>query len=101
MADSVFPRNDIVRSIRRFGQANWKQRSGHHIPSRIEARMPCLKSFGKRIASQDHDIQTAEVHIRIALMDRCAACRTAEIERLTCVDRDKSQATSTRLEMTL
>ena len=46
-------RNDILRATRRFGRANWKQWSGYHVRSRIEARMRCLKSFGERIASRD------------------------------------------------
>ena len=33
-------RNDILRATRRFGRANWKQWSGYHARSRIEARMP-------------------------------------------------------------
>ena len=41
-----------------------------------------LKSFGDRIASRDPDRQTAEVHIRIALMNRFNALGTAEIERV-------------------
>ena len=41
-----------------------------------------LKSFGERIASRDLDRQTAEVHIRIALMNRFNALGTAEIERV-------------------
>ena len=41
-----------------------------------------LKSFGERIASRDPDRQTAEVHIRIALMNRFNALGTAEIERV-------------------
>ena len=32
-----------------------------------------LKSFGERIASRDPDRQTAEIHTRIALMNRFAA----------------------------
>jgi len=36
-----------------------------------------LKSFGERIASRDPDRQTAEVHIRIALMNRFNALGTA------------------------
>jgi hypothetical protein len=75
-------RNDILRATRRFGRANWKQWSGYHARSRIEARMRCLKSFGERIASRDPDRQTAEVHIRIALMNRFNALGTAEIERV-------------------
>ena len=41
-----------------------------------------LKSFGARIASRDPDRQTAEIHIRVALMNRFNALGTAEIERV-------------------
>ncbi|WP_413874768.1 IS5 family transposase [Albidovulum sp.] len=75
-------RNDILRTTRRFGRAIWKCWSGYHVRSRIEARMRCLKSFGERIASRDPDRQTAEIHIRIALMNRFNALGTAEIERM-------------------
>ena len=44
--------------------------------------MRCLTSFGERIAARDPDRQTAEIHIRIALMDRFNALGTAEIIRL-------------------
>ena len=75
-------RNDILRATRRFGRAIWKRWSGYHARSRIEARMRCLKSFGERIASRDPDRQTAEIHIRVALMNRFNALGTAEIERV-------------------
>jgi hypothetical protein len=35
--------------------------------------MRCLKSFGERIAARDPDRQTAEIHIRKALMNRFPA----------------------------
>ncbi len=44
--------------------------------------MRCLKSFGERIASRDPDRPTAEVHIRVALLNRFSAGGTAEIERV-------------------
>ena len=75
-------RNDILRATRRFGRANWTQWSGYHVRSRIEARMRCLKFFGERIASRDPDRQAAEVHIRVALMNRLNTLGTAEIERV-------------------
>ena len=75
-------RNDILRATRRFDRANWKNWSGYHVRSRIEAKMRCVKSFGERIASRDPDRQAAEVHIRIALMNRFNALGTAEIERV-------------------
>lgn len=75
-------RNDILRATKRFGRANWKHWSGYHVRSRIEARMRCLKSFGERIASRDPDRQAAEIHIRVALMNRFNALGTAEIKRV-------------------
>ncbi len=41
-----------------------------------------LKSFGERIMARDPDRQTAEVHTRIALMNRFNALGTAEIVRV-------------------
>ena len=43
--------------------------------------MRCLKSFGERIAARDPGRQTAEIHIRVALMNRFNALGTAEIAR--------------------
>lgn len=75
-------RNDILRTTRRVGRAIWKRWSGYHVRSRVEARMRGLKSFGERIASRDPDRQTAEIHIRIALMNRFNALGQAEIEHV-------------------
>ncbi len=44
--------------------------------------MRCLKAFGECIAARDPDRQTAEIHIRIALMNRFNALGTAEIVRV-------------------
>lgn len=44
--------------------------------------MKGLKSFGERIPSRDPERQAAEIHIRIALMNRFDALGQAEIERL-------------------
>lgn len=75
-------RNEILKATQRLGRATWKRWSGYHARSRIEARMRCLKAFGERIASRDPDRQTAEVQIRVALMNRFNALGTAEIERV-------------------
>jgi hypothetical protein len=45
--------------------------------------MRCLKAFGERIAARDPDRQTAEIHIRVALMNRFNALGTTEIVRVT------------------
>jgi hypothetical protein len=39
-----------------------------------------LKPFGDRIMSRDPERQTAEIQIRIAIMNRCPALGSAEIE---------------------
>ena len=44
--------------------------------------MRCLKAFGERIAARDLDRQTAEIQIRIALINRFNALGTAEIVRV-------------------
>ncbi|SDJ63607.1 IS5-like element ISPth1 family transposase [Salipiger marinus] len=79
---AALARNDILRATRRLGRTIWKRWSGYHVRSRVEARMRNLKSFGERIASRDPDRQTAEIHIRVALMNRFNALGTAEIERV-------------------
>ena len=73
-------RNEILRATRRLGRTLWKTWSGYHVRSRVEARMNCLKLFGERIMSRDPDRQTAEIQIRIAIMNRFSALGWAEIK---------------------
>ncbi|MBL3567313.1 IS5/IS1182 family transposase, partial [Rhodovulum sulfidophilum] len=47
-----------------------------------EAQMNRLKLFGERIMSRDPDRQTAEIQIRIAIMNRFSALGRAEIEAI-------------------
>jgi len=44
--------------------------------------MRCLKAFGERIAARHPDIHTAEIQIRVALINRFNALGTAEIVRV-------------------
>jgi hypothetical protein len=75
-------RNETLRATRYFGRAFWKRLTGYHARSRIEAQMRRLKAFGERIASRDPDRQAAEIHTRIALMNRFSALGRAEIARV-------------------
>ena len=75
-------RNETLRATQRFGRALWKRLTGYHARSRIEAQMRRLKSFGDRIASRDPSRQVAEIHTRIALMNRFSALGRAEITRV-------------------
>ena len=51
--------------------------------------MRCLKAFGERIAARDPYSQTAEIQIRVALMNRFLALGTAEIVRVASCSRGK------------
>jgi hypothetical protein len=75
-------RNETLRATRHYSRAFWKRWTGYHARSRAEAKMRCLKAFGERIAARDPDRQTAEIHIRVALMNRFNALGTAEIVRV-------------------
>ena len=75
-------RNETLRATRHYGRAFWKRWTGYHPRSRAEAKMRCLKGFGERIAARDPDRQTAEIHIRVALMNRFNALGAAEIIRV-------------------
>lgn len=88
-------RNEIMRGTRRLGRADWKRSVGYHVRSRVEARMNCLKAFGERIVSRAPDRQTAEIQIRIAIMNRYNALGTAEIAAVGCT---RSGSGSARLE---
>jgi hypothetical protein len=75
-------RNENLRATKHFGRALWKRLTGYHARSRIEAQMLRLKAFGERIPSRDPDRQAAEIHTRIALMNRFSALGRAEIMRV-------------------
>jgi hypothetical protein len=75
-------RNETLRATRHFGRVLWKRLTGHHARSRIEAQMLRPIALGDRIISRDPDCQTAEIHIRVALMNRFLASGQAEIMRV-------------------
>ena len=79
---AAMARNETLRATRHYGRAFWKRWTGYLVRSRIEAKMRCLKSFGERIAARDPDRQTAEIQIRVALINRFNALGAAEIVRV-------------------
>lgn len=79
---AAIARNETLRATRHYGRAFWKRWAGYHARSRIEAKMRCLKAFGERITARDPDRQTAEIQIRVALMNRFSALGTADIVRV-------------------
>ena len=79
---AAIARNETLRATRHYGREFWKRWTGYHVRSRVEAKMRCLKAFGERIAARHPDSQTAEIQIRVALMNRFSALGTAEIVRV-------------------
>lgn len=79
---AALARNETLRATRPYGRAFRKRSTGCHARSRAEAKMRGLKSSGVRIAARDPDRQTAEIHIRVVLMNRVNALGTAEIVRV-------------------
>ena len=75
-------RNDILRASRRFGRAIWRNWSGYHRRSLIEAKMRCLKLLGERLSARTTHRQTAELQIRAALLNRFTALGTPETMRV-------------------
>ena len=69
-------RNEALRASRRFGRAIWRRWSGYHRRSRVETKMRCFKALGERIASRDFERQVAELHIRVAVLNRFTALGT-------------------------
>ncbi|CAN0576381.1 unnamed protein product [Laminaria digitata] len=79
---AAMARNETLRATKHYGRAFWKHWTGYHARSRVEAKMRCLKAFGERIAAKDPDRQTAEIHVRIAILNRFNALGTAETIRV-------------------
>jgi hypothetical protein len=75
---AAIARNETLRATRHYGRAFRKRWTGYQVRRRAEAKMRCLQSFGERIAAKDFDRQTAEIQIRVALMNRFSALGTAE-----------------------
>jgi hypothetical protein len=67
---AAIARNETLRATRLYGRALRKRWTGHHVRSRIEAKMRCLNAFGQRIAARHPESQTAEIQIRVALIHR-------------------------------
>lgn len=75
-------RNDILRASRRFGRAIWRNWSGYHRRSLIEARMRCMKLLGERLSARTPSRQTAELQIRAALLNRFTTLGAPETVRV-------------------
>lgn len=75
-------RNEVLRATRHLGRAIWRNWSGYHRRSRVEAKMRCLKLLGERLMARTLDRQTTELHIRAALLNRFTRLGTPETQRV-------------------
>jgi hypothetical protein len=66
-------RNEALRASRRLGRAIWRRWSGYHRRSRAETKMHCVKPLGQRLMARGFDRQVAELHVRVAVLNRFTA----------------------------
>ncbi len=66
-------RNEALRAVKQLGRTIWRRWSGYHRRSRVEAKMNCMKLLGQKLMARDFDRQTAELQIRIAILNRYTA----------------------------
>lgn len=66
-------RNEALRAIKRLGRTIWRRWSGYHRRSRVETKMNCMKLLGQKLIARDFDRQTAELQVRIAILNRFIA----------------------------
>jgi hypothetical protein len=66
-------RNEALLAIKRLGRTIWRHWSGYHRRSRAETKMNCMKLLGQKLMSRDFDRQTAEIQVRIAILNRFTA----------------------------
>ncbi|MBL3559645.1 hypothetical protein JMM65_02480 [Rhodovulum sulfidophilum] len=65
--------NDALRAIKRLGWIIWRRWSGYRRRSRAETMMNGMKLLGQKLMARDFDRQTAELHVRIAILNRLTA----------------------------
>ena len=63
-------RNDALRAIKRLGRTIWRRRSGYRRRSRAVTKANCMKLPGQMLMDRDFDRETAELQVRIAILNR-------------------------------
>ena len=66
-------RNEAVSAQQYLGRTLWRRWSGYHRRSRVETKMHCMKLLGQSLMARDFDRQVAEIHVRIAVLNRYTA----------------------------
>ena len=66
-------RNEALRASKHLGRALWRRLTGHHRRSRAETKMNRTEMLGQKLMARDFDRQTAELQIRIAILNHFTA----------------------------
>jgi hypothetical protein len=66
-------RNEAVSAQQYLGRTLRQRWSGYHRRSRVETKMHCMKLLGQSLMARDFDWQVAEIHVRIAVLNRYTA----------------------------
>lgn len=70
-AGPPLPRDEVLRSIRKKGRAEWKKQSGYHRRSLSETAMYRFKTiFGDKLHSRTFNNQTAEIFIKCIALNK-------------------------------
>jgi hypothetical protein len=66
-------RNEAVSAQQYLSRTLWRRWSGYHRRSRVETKMHCMKLPGQSLMARDFYRQVAEIHVRIAVLNRYTA----------------------------
>ena len=67
---SSLERNELLRTVKRFGRTLWKKWAGYHRRSLVETKMHCIKLLGDKLSARSFDSQVNEIHARVAVLNR-------------------------------
>jgi transposase len=69
---SSLERNELLRTVKRFGRTLWKKWAGYHRRSLVETKIHCIKLLGDKLSARSFDSQVNEIHARIAVLNKFA-----------------------------
>ncbi len=63
-------RNELLRTVKRFGRTLWKKWSGYHRRTLVETKMHCIKLLSDKFSARSFQSQVNEVHARVAVLNK-------------------------------
>lgn len=63
-------RNEAIKACRQLGRSVWKDWSGYHRRSLVEAKMNCIKKLGERLKAKTFERQVVEINGRASILNR-------------------------------